>query len=253
MKFSIEAACGCNNGKKRANNEDNFFFNNTTLMLEHNGLRNAIYMDGPIKRGLTFAVFDGMGGENFGEVASFSAANCLKTEEKNNKNVFVAKKRHLKEVCNKMNNAVYLAAQAQSTEHMGTTMVAFCFTPNHVFACNIGDSRAYRFRNGELLQLSQDHIERRPEGNSKKAPLSQYLGMDPKEIVIEPYIIKGELKRNDIYLLCSDGLTDMVSSVDICDILLNQETATACVEVLMKTALENGGRDNITVIVCKIM
>lgn len=253
MKFSIEAACGCHNGKIRANNEDNFLFNNTSLMLEHNGLKNPVYMDCPVHWRLIFAVFDGMGGENFGEIASFRAASCLKREEKKIQSFFTPEKKYLKDVCNKMNEEVYLAAQEQSTEHMGTTMVSLFFTPLSVYVCNIGDSRAYRLRDGEFLQISQDHVEKRPDGNTKKAPLTQYLGMDPNEILIEPYIAKGELKRGDVYLLCSDGLTDMVSNFDICDILFAHDTVVDCVEALQKAAIENGGRDNITVIVCKVM
>ena len=252
MYYSIEAACCCNNGKRRANNEDNFFFNSTCLQLEHDGLEKTIYMNSPVNWGLMFAVFDGMGGENFGEVASYSAAKCLKKKEGNY--FFLSEEKHLISLCKRANEEVYLAAQAQGTEHMGTTMASLLFTPRNGYACNIGDSRAYRLRNGELLQISLDHVDRRPNMNTKKAPLSQYLGMDPNEIIIEPYIAKKKLRRGDIFLLCSDGLTDMVSNREIRDILLyNQADVIDCAEALTKAALENGGRDNITTIICKIV
>ena len=93
-------------------------------------------------------------------------------------------------------------------------------------------------------------MERIP--GKKKAPLIQYLGMDPEEILIEPFIAKGDLKKGDQYLLCSDGLTDMLTNFEIADIMLNSPDAATCAENLIRAALEHGGRDNITVIVCRI-
>ena len=103
------------------------------------------------------------------------------------------------------------------------------------------------------MQLSQDHTEGRPGGEQTKAPLTQHLGMDPEEIAVEPYIAKGELRQKDQYLLCSDGLTDMLTNFEISDIMLRCEDVGECVDTLIRTALEHGGRDNITVIVGKII
>ena len=103
------------------------------------------------------------------------------------------------------------------------------------------------------MQLSTDHIERRPGRESRKAPLTQYLGYGTEEVLLEPYIAKGEIRRGDMYLLCSDGLTDMVTNFEITDIMLKSADTESCVQELIRSALEHGGRDNITVIFCKIM
>lgn len=76
--------------------------------------------------------------------------------------------------------------------------------------------------------------------------------MNPEEITLEPYIGKCKIKRGDQYLICSDGLTDMVSKTDICAILKSCASTKKAVETLLKTALENGGKDNVTVILCRV-
>ena len=113
-----------------------------------------------------------------------------------------------------------------------------------------GDSRAYRLREGEFLQLSKNHVDLR-EGE-KKGPLTQHLGIRPDDYLIEPYIAKGELRHGDQYLLCSDGLTDMLTNVEIDGIMSDTITATECAQRLVDAALEKGGRDNVTAIVCRI-
>ena len=128
-------------------------------------------------------------------------------------------------------------------------MAVLYFASGYAYSCNIGDSRTYRLRDGVFQQLSVDHIEKRPAG---KAPLTQYLGIDPMEMQIEPYIAKGRVERDDVYLLCSDGLTDMLTNFTIANILLNNPSPEKSVESLIRAALEQGGRDNITAIVCKI-
>ena len=86
----------------------------------------------------------------------------------------------------------------------------------------------------------------------KKAPLTQHLGINPEDFLIEPYIAKGELAAGDQYLLCSDGLTDMLSNLEISCIMSESETAEVCADRLVHAALERGGRDNVTVIVCRV-
>jgi protein phosphatase len=151
-------------------------------------------------------------------------------------------------------NAAVVARQRElCTERMGTTMAAFCFSHGYVYVCNLGDSRAYRLREGEFMQLSADHVEKREGQTKKKAPLTQHLGIAPEEFLIEPYIAKGEIKSGDQYLLCSDGLTDMLSNLEIDEIMTGTDTAESCVQKLVDAALKKGGRDNVTAIVCRIL
>lgn len=252
MRLFIDAACGCNIGKVRKNNEDNFFFDDKCLELENQGLRNTASFSDVLKNGLCLAVFDGMGGENFGEVASFTAARQMQTVTRSLSDYFVSERKYLLRLTAQLNDAIVEAKKELCTDRCGSTMAALYFSSGYVYTCNIGDSRAYRLRDGEFLQLSVDHVEKRPEGERKKAPLTQHLGIDPEDMQIEPYIAKGKISKGDTYLLCSDGLTDMLTNFEISDIMLSCEEPADCAQKLIQAALEHGGRDNITVIVCKI-
>ena len=128
---------------------------------------------------------------------------------------------------------------------MGTTAAMLLFSKKDITLCNIGDSKVFSFSEGELEQISKDHVVISAFGT--KPPLSQSLGIPPNELLIEPYLAQGRYKNGDIYLICSDGLTDMVMLDEIRGILVNysiQEASSA----LVSKALENGGRDNITII-----
>lgn len=253
MRYTIQAACGCNTGKMRKNNEDNFFFEGKCLERENNGLKHPVSMDNSLKNGLCFAVFDGMGGEHFGEYASYAAARCLQLIEKKISDYFISPNIYLERIAEQLNKAVVDTQKEMCTDRMGTTMVSIYFSGRYIYVCNIGDSRAYRLRGKEFLQLSMDHVEKRPYGNSRKAPLTQYLGFGTEEIMLEPYIAKGEIQRGDMYLLCSDGLTDMLTNFEISDIMLRHLDMESCVQELIQVAVEHGGRDNITIILCRIM
>ncbi|MCD8157265.1 MAG: hypothetical protein LUD53_07575, partial [Clostridiales bacterium] len=117
-----------------------------------------------------------------------------------------------------------------------------------VAICNIGDSRIFRLSKGQMEQLSMDHVGVAPYG--RKPPLSQNLGIPPTEMLIEPYAATAAYREGDIYLICSDGLTDMLSTNQIAQVLGQYpiETAAGC---LLEKALERGGRDNITIILCR--
>ena len=252
MRFTIEAACGCHVGKVRKNNEDNFYFDGKCLEADNEGLKNPIYLEEPIRRGLCYAIFDGMGGENFGEIASYTAARMMQQLDRSLDDFFIPERKYLIRLAIQLNDAVVQAKDELCTNRMGTTMVSLYFSGRYIYICNIGDSRAYRLRNGEFMQLSEDHIEQCSGRNFKKAPLTQHLGIDPEDMIIEPYIAKGLMRNGDIYLLCSDGLTDMLSNLEISCLLHDYPDVDECASRLIQAALDKGGRDNITVIVCKI-
>ena len=253
MRFTIEAACGCHMGKIRKNNEDNFYFEGRCLEADNRGLRNTVSFSDDLKNGLCLAVFDGMGGENYGEVASYKAAKKMQEISAELSDFFISERKYLQRLTMRLNEAVLEAKRELHTERGGSTMAALYFSSGRVYACNIGDSRAYRLRNGEFLQLSVDHVEKRPIYEGKKAPLTQHLGIDPEDMLIEPYIAKGKLCKDDQYLICSDGLTDMLTNFEITDILLSSSEPGEAVERLIQAALEHGGRDNITAIICKVL
>ena len=253
MKRIIQAACGCHIGKVRRNNEDNFWFAGKCLEVENCGLECPVLFEDRIRDGLCIAVFDGMGGENFGEYASYSAARRLQLAKRPFLNYFTCGEKAFEKLIIQMNEAVVEVQKKMLTCQMGTTMVGLYFFGRCVYVGNVGDSRAYRLREGELLQLSLDHVARRPNCENRKAALSQYLGLDFDEVQIAPYIIKEEIRCGDVYLLCSDGLTDMLTDLEIKRIIDESSDVDNCVRELIHAALDRGGRDNVTVIVCKLL
>ena len=172
MGLILDAACGCNTGKVRKNNEDNFFFNKSCLDLENCGLQDTIAFSSSLNKKHFFAVFDGMGGENFGEVASFTAAATMKNEKRTFSELFISDEKYLQKLTDKLNNAIVEKKKELLTNRCGSTMVALYFSKKKVYTINVGDSRAYRLREGKLSQLSVDHVVKLPEGTRKKAPLT---------------------------------------------------------------------------------
>lgn len=252
MSMTIEAACGCNMGKVRKNNEDNFYFGGRMLPLDNNGLRTVYSQKFKADATPMFAVFDGMGGEEAGEVASFVAAEIADAYVQRLQRFLVPPRDLLEEMCAEMNRAVCRESAKLEFGRMGSTVAALLFFGDQPYVCNLGDSRIYRLRDNELLQLSQDHLEMVPPGVNRKARLMQHLGIFEDEMQLEPYIAKGTAEAGDIFLLCSDGLTDMLTPVEICTILKENRSVKRATDKLIKLALEHGGKDNITVILCKI-
>ena len=252
MGFCVQAVCACDIGSVRKTNEDNFLFDDEYLDEINVGLKEILAYEEKLKEDFCVAVFDGMGGENFGEVAAFTAAQKLK-EEKLNFIKAVDSKECFENVVNLLNDSVVEKQQQMLTEKMGTTFVTLFCSENMIKVCNIGDSRAYIFKDGQLAQLSFDHIEKRPGKTNEKCGLTQYLGFNTEEVDLDPYIVENELCHDDLYLLCTDGLTDMLINSEISNILEKNMDIRICAEELVDSAKENGGRDNITVIICKFV
>ncbi len=252
MGFTMEAACGCHRGRVRRKNEDNLFFDGKYLEAENQGLPNPICIEERVRNGMIHCVFDGMGGENFGEEAAFAAARGLQQMNRRYTEFLIPERKLLNGVVMQLNASVVEAAKEQCTDNMGTTLAMLYYTSLYVYSCNVGDSRTYRLRGDVFQQLSRDHTVSFPGMGNQKAPLSQYLGIDPEEMLLEPYIAKGRMKKGDIYLICSDGLTDMLNNFEIAEILRSAMDMETCVRNLIDTALEKGGRDNITVIVSRV-
>lgn len=244
MRFEIAFSCCSHIGKIRRMNQDNFICNgkyaeieNTALPFEQKGTVSA-------DKTALFGVFDGMGGEECGEVASYIAAK--------ESSVFDFGKdaiKGLKDYCFAANKAICDYAEENSVSSMGTTAAMLLFSKKEISLCNIGDSKIFRFAEGTLEQISTDHVAVGVFG--KKPPLSQNLGIPPSEMTIEPYVSRGNCQNGDKYLICSDGLTDMVGLDEINRILKEFSTDEA-VSKLVEKSLENGGRDNITIILLEI-
>lgn len=250
--FFIEAACGSSVGRIRGNNEDNFFFNGRTLPQENRGLSLVYSVKARTSAEQLFSVFDGMGGEEAGERAAFLAAQTTAARTEDFRRFVMQPRVFLERLCEEMNRNVCEASLQLKSGRMGSTYATLLFVEDSVYASNLGDSRIYRLRNHELLQVSEDHLERFPIPNQKPR-LTQYLGVLPDELTLEPFIAKAELQSGDQYLICSDGLTDMLDNVEICTVIKGCASVRKCAAKLIERANRKGGKDNITVVVCKVI
>jgi len=133
---------------------------------------------------------------------------------------------------------------------MGTTAAILMCGTDSLDIFNVGDSRIYRFRGKKITQLSYDHVE--ASDYAGKSPLTQCLGIHESEFLLEPHIVEDVYKKNDIYLLCSDGITDMISDKELENVFQKRMNIPETAQTLMDRALKNGGVDNITVIVCQV-
>ena len=262
----LRSACCSDRGLYRGNNEDNIYFDGKYLKPESRGtggILSASY-DVPLdadESGVLFAVFDGIGGSKYGEVASYIAAHTadafrsmiLDYVDGNDPDLIVSSLDMLYE---DMNIAVFHGSKEFDAYHMGTTAVSLFLYNGHAWCSNAGDSRCYLLRDGRFSRISEDHSTEpamKALGFSGFKPqLTQYIGMDPAEDQLIASHAVLPFRRGDTFLLCSDGLTDMVSEDMICQILSVETSPEDSAAALIRTANENGGLDNISVIVIRI-
>lgn len=210
---------------------------------------------------------DGMGGYNGGEVASGIAVTMLADGMKSALRAAQPEQEAgqlIKGEVEKTNAAIFRAAQSQPQfSGMGTTLVLALFHDNRITIAHIGDSRLYRYRQEKFEQITRDHSLLQEQIDSgmvsrEDARLSQNknlvtraLGVDP---TVEVEVQEHEAMPGDIYLLCSDGLNDMVSDEEI-HLTLNVLNANLelAAHQLVQMANDNGGRDNISVILVRIL
>ncbi len=211
---------------------------------------------------------DGMGGYNAGEVASGIAVSVMMAEmtpvlaggsgsEDEGRMVSL-----LDGSVRKANAAIYQAARSdEQYAGMGTTVVAALFFDNRVAVAHVGDSRLYRLREGTLEAVTRDHsllqeqidcgmISAEEARHSQNRNLvTRAVGIDAD---LDPEIHLHEVRVGDVYLLCSDGLNDMLEDEDIQSILYAmQNNLELAAEQLIQSANDNGGKDNVSVILVK--
>ncbi len=242
MKYIVAYACVSHVGKLRQINQDNYICGQT---IRSNDI-SCSYTEGTFTSGRTamLGAFDGLGGEERGEIASLIAA------EKASRLSFG--RDIIKTVigyCDEVNNDICEYVKRNSLSHMGTTVALLVFGKKEIILCNVGDSKIFRISNGNLKQISYDHVIDAVPG--QKPLLIQNLGIPIDELKIIPYLSRGDYFCGDKYLICSDGLTDMVSTEKIREIIQHNDLKHS-VNNLLQIALENGGRDNITIIVTEI-
>lgn len=252
MKFSISAACGSHIGRVRLKNEDNYYFYGSWRDPADCGIVGTMYHLDANPKNLFLAVCDGMGGESFGDIASYSAVRKMACPKWQYVHRFKKNEIFLRGFVKELNQAVLDAKKQLLTNHMGTTLEGLWFTQRCVYSFGAGDSRCYLLRNRELVQISRDDVEDLFCNTKRKPPLTQYLGIDPLEMELDPRIQKLDIRYGDCYLLCSDGVSDMLSIHQIEAILNSEQNPKCAVDRVIEESLLSGGKDNITAIVCKI-
>jgi len=205
-----------------------------------------------------FAVADGMGGARAGEVASAMAAETFQGESDSGEPAEAQLTRILREA----NRRIYeLAVSDDSHRGMGTTVTAAKVTGNEVSLGHVGDSRAYRLRDGELEQVTRDHslvaeLERSgqitpeaAEHHPQRSIITRALGPEP-DVQVDTYTLAG--RDGDLFLICSDGLTSMISDDELASILRSSDTLDEAADSLVRAANQSGGKDNITVVLFRL-
>ncbi|MBL8311922.1 MAG: Stp1/IreP family PP2C-type Ser/Thr phosphatase [Burkholderiales bacterium] len=246
-------AGGSDVGRERAHNED------------------AIYVDAERRLAV---LADGMGGYQAGEVASQLAIDVVRAESSEQSltdldlgridpvtGMSVAM-RQLRSAIEKANNRICSVARGRDELNgMGTTIVAARFYDGRVGVAHVGDSRCYRFRERTLEQLTRDHsyvqdqLEKGliSEDDAKHSPqknlITRALGIDA---IAEADVMEFRTRPGDVYLLCSDGLSDLVDDASLERELAASRPAKESVDRLIAAANANGGRDNISVILVRV-
>ena len=233
-------------GRVRANNED------------------AIAVDPAL--GLA-VLADGMGGYNGGEVASGMAIALLRASfglwlaHAGSQAPVRSVRLALQVGTDEANSAILEAGSANpDLQGMGTTLVLAVFNPERIVVGHIGDSRCYRLRDGHLDQLTRDHSLMQDQLDAglitpEQAALSPHRNLVTRALGIERAvdleITEYPVLPDDVYLLCSDGLSEMVRDADILQILLQPHALIEKAALLVAAANDNGGRDNISVVLAR--
>jgi PPM family protein phosphatase len=214
--------------------------------------------DAYLARSPVYAVADGMGGAQAGEVAAQIAAESFETHLGESGPA----EERLSRVATEANRQIYeLAHTDASHSGMGTTLTGALVSDDEVTIVHVGDSRAYLFRDGELRQLTRDHslveeLRRRGRLTSEEAQehpqrsiITRALGPD---VEVDVDLHSHQARSGDVFLICSDGLTTMVREARVRQILLESGSLDAAAGALVDEANRRGGRDNITVVMFRL-
>ena len=243
----VSMAAGSCPGKVRIKNEDQFLLNGQ--------IRCRDWQEGTVlthrtEEATLAGVFDGMGGHARGEDASRIAAETAAEYALSDN--WAHPEDMLTALCLEANRRV---CAGDTGGKMGTTAVMLYVNEGMYWLCNIGDSPAFLLRGQMMKTLSREHTHRavyeRINGSvepGRKFPLTQYIGIPEDEMLIEPHLCSGSLREGDVVLLCSDGVTDMLSREEICAVLLKSPSAAEAVAQLTEKAMAAGGKDNITAV-----
>jgi PPM family protein phosphatase len=222
------------------------------------GRQRSANEDSLVVRPPLFAVADGMGGAKAGEVASAVAVDAVEGAQESSEPT----EAQLANIVRDANRRIYdLAVADESRRGMGTTLTLAKLHGDEVSVAHVGDSRAYRLRGGELEQLTRDHslvaeLERSgqitpeaAEHHPQRSIITRALGPEP-DVEVDTYTLAG--RDGDVFLICSDGLTSMISDDEVASILRSAGSLDEAADGLVRAANQSGGKDNITVILFRL-
>jgi len=235
MLRAAETTCKTDTGRQRRDNEDSAF-----------------------ARAPVFVVADGMGGAQAGEVASRIAVEAFEHGLPDSG----SPEERLATRVREANQQIYERSRAdRGRAGMGTTLTAAYADDTHVAIAHVGDSRAYLFRDGTLQRLTQDHslvdelvrrgklTEEQAAEHPQRSIITRALGPEP-DVEVDTWTYP--VRAGDVVLLCSDGLTSMISEERVKAVLTEHENLDEAADALIREANEAGGRDNITVVLFRL-
>jgi serine/threonine protein phosphatase PrpC len=245
--MTLEFHSATDTGRARNNNEDSVAVDEATALM---------------------VLADGMGGYNAGEIASGMATSFIKTElgrwlAEASETATDTDVRRAMDICvDNANRAIYEAANANPQyAGMGTTLVVAHVRGNELRVGHVGDSRAYRWREGRLEQITRDHsllqeqidagliTPEQAVGSANKNLVTRAVGVEDS-VVLETRL--HELQPGDTVLMCSDGLSDMLSDATIARLLDAHESLPEAGSALIAAANDAGGKDNISLILMRV-
>jgi len=245
--MSFEFYCATDTGRARNNNEDSVAIDEPSALI---------------------VLADGMGGYNAGEVASGMATAFIRTElgrwlQEASANASDTDVRRAMDICvDNANRAIFNAANSNPQyAGMGTTLVVGVFRDGRLLMGHVGDSRGYRLRAGRLQQITHDHSllqEQIDAGliTAEQAAFSANKNLVTRAVGVEDTVLLEthlhDLMPGDIYLLCSDGLSDMLDDESIAQLLQGCDSLEEAAGALIDAANDAGGKDNISVILARV-
>ncbi len=246
VPMTIELHAAVDPGRARSNNEDSVAVDDAVALA---------------------VLADGMGGYNAGEVASNMATSFIRTElgrwlREASANASDADVRRAMDICvENANRAIYNAANANPQyAGMGTTLVVGVFRDGRLLLGHVGDSRCYRLRQGRLQQITRDHSLLQEQIDAglitpEQAAFSANKNLVTRAVGVEDTVLlethQHEVQPGDVYLMCSDGLSDMVDDTGIAQLLQSHAGLTEGAQALIDAANDAGGKDNISVILVR--
>jgi len=220
-------------------------------------------IEGCAKTPYAFIVADGMGGHNCGEIASRAAVEYISNYISSESGSIFIKKGHeanLKKLVEDANSAVYRKSlENAEASGMGTTLTMALISGSAMTVAHVGDSRLYMVRDGKMKQLTEDHsyieelvkkgslTRKEAENHPRKNIITRAIGCMPE---LEVDILSLTIEKDDIFILCTDGLTNMLGEDAIYETVKDNNPDLSC-SLLVEAAKKQGGEDNITVIVIK--